>query len=70
MLVKRGSAVQIVARAGGVQVTHAGESLDSGARGQAVRVRNLASGKVIDARVVSHGVVEPISSAPMPQSRD
>lgn len=70
MLVKRGSAVQIVARAGGVQVTHAGESLDSGARGQVVRVRNLASGKVIDARVVSHGVVEPISSAPMPQSRD
>lgn len=70
MLVKRGSAVQIVARAGGVQVTHAGESLDSGARGQVVRVRNLASGKVIDARVVGHGVVEPISSAPMPQSRD
>jgi flagella basal body P-ring formation protein FlgA len=58
VLVKRGSAVSIVARKEQV-VSMAGEAMDPGALGQVIRVRNAASGTVIRARVVDAGVVEP-----------
>lgn len=70
LMVRRGAPVQIVARSGGVQVTHSGESLDNGSLGQTVRVRNSASGKVIDARVVDQGVVEPLNRVVTPHSPD
>lgn len=59
VLVKRGAAVRIVARQGGVSVENAGESLQAGSLGDLVRVRNTASGKTLNARVVDEGVVEP-----------
>ena len=59
MLIKRGSAVNIVARKEQVEVSMAGEALDPGALGEVIRVRNAASGTVIRARVVDAGVVEP-----------
>ena len=59
VLVKRGSAVSIVARKEQVEVSMAGEAMDPGALGQVIRVRNAASGTVIRARVVDEGVVEP-----------
>lgn len=59
VLVKRGAAVRIVARHGGVSVQNAGESLQAGSLGDLVRVRNTASGKTLSARVVDEGVVEP-----------
>jgi len=59
LLVRRGDAVRIVASRDGIEVQAAGEALDSGARGVAVKVRNTASGRVIAARVVDAGVVEP-----------
>lgn len=59
VLVKRGAAVRIVARHGGVSVENAGESLQAGSLGELVRVRNTASGKTLSARVVDEGVVEP-----------
>lgn len=59
VLVKRGSAVSIVARKEQVEVSMAGEAMDPGALGQVIRVRNAASGTVIRARVVDAGVVEP-----------
>lgn len=59
VLVKRGAAVRIVARHGGVSVQNAGESLQAGSLGDIVRVRNTASGKTLSARVVDEGVVEP-----------
>lgn len=59
VLVKRGAAVRIVARQGGVSVENAGESLQAGSLGELVRVRNTASGKTLSARVVDEGVVEP-----------
>ncbi|MFG6488979.1 flagellar basal body P-ring formation chaperone FlgA [Roseateles sp. BYS78W] len=59
LLVRRGEAVRIVANRDGIDVQAAGEALDSGARGAAVKVRNSASGRVIVARVVDAGVVAP-----------
>lgn len=61
VLVRRGQPVRIVARHGGaIAVESAGESLGQGKRGDAVRVRNLASGRVIEARVVGPDEVEPV----------
>ena len=59
VLIKRGSAVSIVARKEQVEVSMAGEAMDPGALGQVIRVRNATSGTVIRARVVDAGVVEP-----------
>jgi flagella basal body P-ring formation protein FlgA len=59
-LVRRGERVRIVARSEGIEVQGAGEALDAGARDAAVRVRNSASGRVISARVLDTGLVEPI----------
>jgi flagella basal body P-ring formation protein FlgA len=46
VMVKRGEPVRIVARHEQIEVSMAGEALDSGARGSVVRVRN-ANGTVI-----------------------
>ncbi|WP_343629962.1 flagellar basal body P-ring formation chaperone FlgA [Roseateles sp.] len=59
IVVKRGDAVRIQASRGGVSVEGAGEALDSGARQAVIRVRNSASGRVIQARVLEPGLVEP-----------
>jgi flagella basal body P-ring formation protein FlgA len=58
-LVKRGDAVRIVAKRDQIEVSMAGEALDGGGRGAAVRVKN-ASGVVIRARVTEQGQVEPV----------
>ncbi len=58
-LVKRGDAIRIVAKKDQIEVSMAGEALDGGGRGAAVRVRN-ASGVVIRARVTEQGQVEPL----------
>lgn len=61
ILVKRGDSVTIRARSGAVEVNVAGEALESGRRGDILRVRNSSTGKVIRARVLNSGVVEPES---------
>ncbi|MYM89026.1 flagellar basal body P-ring formation protein FlgA [Rugamonas sp. FT82W] len=58
-VVKRGDAVRIVARRDEIEVSMGGESLDNGARGTMVRVRN-ANGTVIRARVTGAATVEPV----------
>jgi flagella basal body P-ring formation protein FlgA len=58
-LVKRGDSVRIVARSGQIEVTVAGEALESGGRDAIVKVRNTGNGNVIRARVVSEGTVQP-----------
>jgi flagella basal body P-ring formation protein FlgA len=60
-LVKRGEPVRIVARHEQIEVSMAGDALDTGARGDMVRVRN-ANGTVIRARVTGAGTVEPVSA--------
>lgn len=60
-LVKRGEPVRIVARQEQIEVSMAGEALDAGARGDAVRVRN-ANGTVIRARVIGAATVAPVAA--------
>lgn len=72
VLVQRGQGVGIVARQGGIEVTVPGEALTAGREGEVVQVRNVASRKVIRARVIDAGKVAPESipvSAPA-QSRE
>ncbi|HJV02638.1 MAG TPA: flagellar basal body P-ring formation chaperone FlgA [Burkholderiaceae bacterium] len=68
-VVKRGDAVTIVARRDQIEVSMAGEALDSGARGALVRVRN-ANGTVLRARVTGEGTVEPADTPVTAQSPD
>lgn len=65
VLVKRGAAVRILVRADGVEISTAGEVLEAGRLDELVRVRNVATGKVIRARVKDSDTVEP---ADMPMS--
>jgi flagella basal body P-ring formation protein FlgA len=58
-LVKRGDAVRVVARRDQIEVSIAGEALDSGARGALVRVRN-PNGTVLRTRVTGAATVEPV----------
>jgi len=60
VLIKRGSAVSIVARKEQIEVSMAGEAMDPGAQGEIIRVRNATSGTQIRARVLDAGVVEPV----------
>ncbi|MBU4263679.1 MAG: flagellar basal body P-ring formation chaperone FlgA [Proteobacteria bacterium] len=57
-LVKRGDLVTIIAKSGGLQVSAPGEVKNAGAIGEIVRVKNLMSRRVLQARVVDEGVVE------------
>ncbi|WP_193315534.1 flagellar basal body P-ring formation chaperone FlgA [Janthinobacterium aquaticum] len=59
VLVKSGSAVNIVAHREQIQVSMAGEAMDAGAAGEVIRVRNASSGTIIRARVLETGLVEP-----------
>lgn len=56
-LVKKGEAVLIRHESVGLSLQTKGVSLDESSRGGRIRVRNIASGKIIDATVISKGVV-------------
>lgn len=57
-VVKQRDAVQLVARAGGLRVTAAGEALQDGRPGETIRVRNVDSKIIVLGRVVDRSVVE------------
>lgn len=58
-LVKAREAVQVIAKRKGMTIViPSAEALQSGRKGQLIRVRNLRSNKVISARVLSAGTVE------------
>lgn len=59
IVVKRGDSVRILASRGGVSVEANGDALDSGARQSLIRVRNASTGRVIQARILDVGLVEP-----------
>lgn len=65
VLVKRGDAVVMIARQDGIEVSTAGEALDTGAKGALVRVRNASSGQVVRMRVTAPGMVEPADRLPI-----
>lgn len=60
LVVQRGEQVAIVASHDGIQVQAGGEALEAGAVGAVIKVRNSASGRVITARVLEAGRVEPV----------
>lgn len=56
-LVKRGQQVTVINEVSGVQVRITGKALMDGASGERIRVRNPSSRRVVEAMVVSPGVV-------------
>ena len=58
LLVERGQRVHLLTGIPGLSIRMRGVSLDDGARGDSVRVRNPASNRVVRARVVASGVVQ------------
>jgi flagella basal body P-ring formation protein FlgA len=57
LAVRRGQPVKIVAHHDGIEASTAGEALVDGQPGDVIRVRNVRSGKVIEAKVIEEGVV-------------
>lgn len=55
--VKRGQSVRLVLRRGGLEVESSGESLTDGAIGAWVKVKNAFSGRIVEGRVESAGLV-------------
>lgn len=55
--VRRGESVKIVASRDGIEASTAGEALSDGQIGELIRVRNVSSDKIIDAKVIEPGVV-------------
>ena len=58
IVVNRNSAVTIIARSGGVEVTAFGKALQDGYEGQIIRVQNVNSQKYMAAKVTGPGTVE------------
>ncbi len=57
-LVRRGEKVTILANANGLEVRVSGEALADGIEGQAIRVRNSLTNKVIQAVITAPGMVQ------------
>ena len=58
MLIKRGDAVKILARSDNLSISLSGEARSSGAAGETIRVKNIMSRKLLEARVIDRGLVE------------
>lgn len=56
-LIERGQEVVILAREAGIEVRMSGTALASGSFGERIPVRNLSSGKTIEAAVIEPGMV-------------
>lgn len=63
LLVERGQRVQLLTSIPGLSIRMTGISLEDGARGDSVRVRNPASNRVVRARVVAAGIVQMVSAS-------
>lgn len=57
LLVRRGQQVKMIANQDGIAATTLGEALEHGEQGEVIRVKNLRSEKVVEARVIEAGVV-------------
>jgi flagella basal body P-ring formation protein FlgA len=57
-VIKRGDAIQLVARAGRMSMSAAGEALQDGGIGDRIRVKNSDSGKVIYGHVLEGGIIQ------------
>ncbi|KDM92224.1 hypothetical protein EA58_06955 [Photobacterium galatheae] len=59
-MVEEGESVMIIASKNGMAASMQGEALQNGVKGEQISVRNISSGKVIQAIVVERGKVETI----------
>lgn len=57
-LVRRGHLVRVVAKRGALSITALGKALDRGRKGQIIRVLNIDSNRLIQARIINRGSVE------------
>jgi flagella basal body P-ring formation protein FlgA len=57
LLVRRGQQVKMIANHGGIAAATLGEALEHGEQGEVIRVKNLRSEKIVEARVIEAGVV-------------
>lgn len=57
-LIKRGEKIKIIATRDGISASMPGEALEKGGAGEVIRVRNLSSGKTVEAKVTEPGVVK------------
>ena len=57
LLVRRGQQVKMIANHDGIAAATLGEALDHGEQGAVIRVKNLRSEKIVEARVIEAGVV-------------
>jgi flagella basal body P-ring formation protein FlgA len=57
LLVRRGQQVKMIANQDGIAATTLGEALENGEQGAVIRVKNLRSEKIVEARVIEAGVV-------------
>jgi flagella basal body P-ring formation protein FlgA len=56
-LVKQGQEVIILAEGGGISVRMSGSALKSGSKDEMIPIKNLSSGKTLEARIVSDSTV-------------
>lgn len=57
VLIERGQQVMLIASHQGIEARAPGEALKQGRKGEIIRVRNLSSQRVVDARVESAGIL-------------
>lgn len=57
IVIKRGQMINIIARVGNLEVGALGQAMQNGYSGQLIRVRNLASKKIIVAKVIDRATV-------------
>lgn len=57
LMVRRGEAVTIVANKEGISASMKGEALANGAKNEVIRVKNVTSNKIIDAKIIDTGIV-------------
>ncbi len=58
MVVTSGQRITLMVRSGGLEVTASGEALESGAMGQAIKVRNVDSKRTVVGTIIDSGLVE------------
>lgn len=63
VMVERGQSVLMVARMNGIEASTTGEAMKQGRKGDVIRVRNISSQRIVDAMVVSPGVVRILAPA-------
>ena len=57
-VVRRGDAIRLVARAGRMSMSAAGEAMQDGGIGDRIRVKNSDSGKVVYGHVLEDGAIQ------------